>query len=201
MADLEEGGPVRRSAMTVAEVADRLDRMGVTWAVFAGAAASVYGVMRPITDVDILVAAGDGERVAAGFPEGELRRYEDGSLGVALPGLDIVALRGRVELDGEMSRRTRRHNIAGVEVPVVGPEDNMLLKGLMGRGAEQGKHDWQDVRGMVEYLPAVDWEYLEWRVEKKGPTHETQAVLQRMRSLWQQKGSAATMADREGRAK
>lgn len=177
-------------AMTLAEIAQRLERMDVRWAVFAGAAATVYGVSRPITDVDILVAAADGERVAAGFPEGEVKRYEDGTLGIALPGFDLVALRGSIELDSEMAGRVRRHKILGVEVPVVPPEDNILFKGLLGRGAEVGKHDWADVEAMIRHLPAVDWDYLEGRVAVMESTSTAQTVLGRVRWLWERRDSA-----------
>jgi len=42
------------------EIAQRLDHAGITWAVFAGAAAAAYGATRPLTDVDILVPAAEG---------------------------------------------------------------------------------------------------------------------------------------------
>jgi hypothetical protein len=48
-----------QEAPTLAEVARRLDGAGITWAVFAGAAATAYGATRPLTDVDILVPAAD----------------------------------------------------------------------------------------------------------------------------------------------
>ena len=28
-----------------------------------------------------------------------------------------------------------------------------------------GKHDWEDIRAMLAHLPALDWEYLRWRVK------------------------------------
>ena len=179
----EEGaGSADQAAMSLAELAEQLDRMGVTWAVFAGAAATVYGVQRPITDVDILVAAADGQLVAARFSEGELRRHEDGTVAVTLPGFDLVALRGPIELDSQMAGRLRRHKILGVKAPVVPPEDNILFKGLLGRGPEVGKHDWEDVEAMIEHLPAIDWEYLEWRVAVVG-SPRADRVLERLRWL------------------
>jgi len=35
--------------LTLTEVARRLDSAGITWAVFAGAAAAVYGATHPLT--------------------------------------------------------------------------------------------------------------------------------------------------------
>jgi hypothetical protein len=44
-------------------------------------------------------------------------------------------------------------------VPVIPPEDNILLKALWGRGPEVGKHDWEDVREMMDarqfFAPAL----------------------------------------------
>jgi hypothetical protein len=53
---------------TLAGVACRLNRAEIPWAVFAGAASAIYGADRAVTDIDILVPAADGERVAALFP-------------------------------------------------------------------------------------------------------------------------------------
>jgi hypothetical protein len=162
-----EGPRESQAAMSLSQVARRLDGAGVTWAVFAGAAASVFGATRPITDVDILIPAAAGRRAAGLFPEGDVHHYPDGTIVVILPGFDLVALCGNVELDREMARRLMRHNILGVDVPVIPPEDNMLFKGLMGRGPEQGKHDWEDVEAMIG----------------------------RLRRLWQEKGPAVTAAE------
>ena len=49
--------------LTLEEVARRLDRAGIKWAVFAGVAAAAYGATRPLTDVDILRA---GRREGSG---------------------------------------------------------------------------------------------------------------------------------------
>jgi hypothetical protein len=159
---------------TLAEVARRLDRAAVVWAVFAGAAAGVYGADRPVTDVDILVPAADGERVASLFSEGTVRRAEDRAvLAIEMPDFDILAglslhaadLSYEIDLDDEMAARRTYREIAAVTVPVMPPEDNILLKAIWRRGPEQGKHDWQDVQAMLAHLPALDWGYLRWRFD------------------------------------
>jgi hypothetical protein len=168
-------------SMPLAEVARRLDRAGIAWAVFAGAAASSYGAERPLTDVDILVPLGEGTRVATLFPGAVVVRQEDGRVrSVKLPGVDLVAgltmfegeLSYTVDLDDEMAARRTAHEIAGVRVPVIPVEDNLLLKAVWGRGPEQGKHDWEDVRAMLAHVAVshgavargdVDWAYLRWR--------------------------------------
>jgi hypothetical protein len=146
------------------QVAQRLDRAGLTWAVFAGAAANAYGATRPLTDVDILVPAAEGQRLADLFPEAQVKHREDGSVrGLKLPGFDILAGLRAMDLDDEMAARRTRHEITGVVVPVIPAEDNILLKAMFGRGPGEGKHDWEDVRAMMAHLPALDWAYLRWR--------------------------------------
>jgi hypothetical protein len=180
--------------LSLEEVARRLDSAGVTWAVFAGAAAAVYGATRPLTDVDILIPAPEGARVAALFPEGRVERRADGTVpSIQLPGFDLLAglawhdadaTYGTLDLDAERAARLQRHEVAGVTVPVIPPEDNILLKAMWGRGPEVGKHDWEDVEAMMAHLPALDWEYLRRRASACGPRHRTEPVLARLESLW-----------------
>jgi hypothetical protein len=181
-----------RVAISLQEVARRLDGAGIAWAVFAGAAASVYGAARPLTDVDILVPAAEGTRVASLFPEGRAEREENGAVWrIALTGFDLLAglaqhgdeLDYTLDLDAPMRARLQRHSIAGIRVPVIPPEDNILLKALWGRGPEVGKHDWEDVSAMLAHLPALDWEYLRWRASTFGPRERVQRALERLEQV------------------
>jgi hypothetical protein len=183
---------VRERALTLREVARRLDEAGVVWAVLAGAAASAYGATRPITDVDILVALSAGDRVAGLFPGAAIVRQEDGAVrSVKLPDIDLIAgltmVEGEVaytvDLDDEMAARRTVHEIGSVMVPVIPPEDNMLLKAVWGRGPEQGKHDWEDVEAMMAHLPAIDWGYLRWRAAQCGPTPGVRRAVKRLREI------------------
>ena len=182
-----------QTILTLAEIARRLDRAGITWAVFAGAAAAAYGATRPLTDVDILVPAVDGERLAALFPEARVDRREDGSVrGIQLSGFDILAGLTIIDLDTHMAARLQRHEIAGVTVPVIPPEDNILLKAIMGRGQEVGKHDWEDVQAMLAYLPSLDWEYLRSRADACGPRPRVQQALERLEAMRRQTDAGPT---------
>jgi len=176
----------KETTLTLSELARRLDSAGVTWAVFAGAAAAVYGANRPLTDMDILIPATEGERVAGLFPEAQVKRREDGTVHMlTLPDFDLVAglmwcdggVDHPVDLDAAMAARLTRHEIAGVVVPVIPPEDNVLIKAVWGRGPEVGKHDLEDVREMVAHLPALDWEYVHWRAGVFGAGQRVQQAL------------------------
>ena len=174
-----------RKTLSLAEVAQRLDRAGITWAVFAGAAAVVYGAIHPVTDMDILIPSSEGDRVTALFPEAEVKRREDGSvLWIGVPGFEILAGLITMDLDAQMAARLTRHVIAGVSAPVIPPEDNILLKAIWGRGPEQDKHDWEDVQAMMAHLPALDWDYLHWRASTSGPQERVQESLDCLERLW-----------------
>ena len=178
-----------QTMLTLEEVARRLDDAKITWAVFAGAAAAAYGATRPLTDVDILIPSTEGDRGADLFPEAQVDHREDGSVWVIqLPGFDILAGLTTMDLDVQMATRLQRHEIAGITVPVIPPEDNVLLKAIMGRGPEVGKHDWEDVEAMMVHVPVLDWKYLRWRADACGPQQRIEHVLERLETLWHQAG-------------
>ena len=168
-------------------VARRLDEAGITWAVFAGAAAAVYGATRPLTDVDILVPAAEGDKLVDLFPEAQVKRRQDGSVkAIILPGFDILSGLMAMDLDAQMAARLTRHEIAGVVAPVIPAEDNILLKAVWARGPEVGKHDWEDVEAMMAHLSALDWDYLRWRAGTFESQERVQQALQRLETLQQQ---------------
>lgn len=170
--------------MSLSEVAARLNKNGIPWAVFAGAAAVAYGVDRPITDVDILVPSSEGERLAALFPEGEIKRDDAGELdGICLEGFDIIAGLRLVDLDEAMAARLTQGQVGGVPVPLIPVEDNIALKATWGRGLEQGKHDWQDVEAMIAAVDNLDWDYLRWRLEQLQPRERAARVLARLKAF------------------
>ena len=176
--------------LALADVAARLDAFGIKWAVFAGAAARAYGATRPLTDLDILVPAAELAAVEAVFPEAQLRTFKDTASGLLLPGIDILAGLSLLDLDDEMAARLVRREIGGLTVPVIPPEDNILLKAMWGRGAEEGKHDWQDVEAMMTGLERLDWQYLRWRADGMFPRARVEGVLRCLEQLWEQTRNA-----------
>ncbi len=169
----------------LAQIAQRLDDEGIVWAVFAGAAASVYGTGRPWADVDILVAAADGERVAALFPGAALDLADGRIKRISLSNVDILAGLTSMDLDSPMAKRLVRREIEGAPAPLIPPEDNILLKALWGRGSEQDKQDWDDVEAMMAHQPALDWNYLRWRAATMGEPARMRPLVARLERLWQ----------------
>jgi isochorismate hydrolase len=73
--------------------------------------------------------------------------------------------------------------MGGIQVPVIPPEDNILLKAIWGRGPEQGKHDWEDVEAMMAFVPSLDWEYLRWRSDRLDRPELVQEVMERLEEM------------------
>ena len=174
------------SLASLGEIAAKLDAASMRWAVFAGAAASVYGARRVVTDVDILVPHGEGLRLSELFPEAELVYSEPGLTHLALLEVDLLAGLGAMDLDAAMSARITRHELGGVLVPVIPREDNILLKAMWGRGADQGKHDWEDVEAMMTSAPSLDWEYLRWRATTLDEPELLPGIMEQLERLWRQ---------------
>jgi hypothetical protein len=144
-------GPLR-------EAAARLDASGLPWCVMAGAAATCYGVTRPITDIDILICSADTGRILALFPEGQPKPPKHpGEHALDLGPLEVwwgtLRLNGGGQLydftpDASLLQRITRQQITGVAVPIMPAEDIIIFKAILQRGPAQHKHDPQDIQAI-----------------------------------------------------
>lgn len=169
-------------------IAHTLNLAGINWVIFAGSAAVIYGADRPITDIDILISSADGAQAAELFPGCKVCHGRDGRIeAVKLPDFDLIAGLSngyRLDVDNEMLHRIRREKIYGVNVPVISPEDNILIKAIWGRGPEVGKHDWEDVEAMLSYNRRLDWDYLCGRASAGLDPDRVDEVLSQLEQLW-----------------
>jgi hypothetical protein len=148
-----------------------LDPSGVAWAVCAGAAAHLYGNRRPIQDVDVLVANGRLADVSK-LLQSQNRVVQYDGQRILWRGIkffdDLTVRRAGVTypfvLDSAMCARLRRQSLLGSMVPVLPPEDVVLHKLLLDRGADQGKHDRVDAQGIVR-RQQLDLDYLRERIQ------------------------------------
>ena len=173
------------------QVAARLDASGLPWCVFAGAAATCYGVQRTITDIDIALHSEDTARILALFPEGQPKPTKHpGEYGLDFGQVEIwwgtLFLRGSerlysVPFDEPMRARVTRQNILGINVPVSAPEDIIVLKAILQRGPEQGKHDLEDIQAIAQTLGnRLDLDYLKERARSCGAQERVAFCLQRL---------------------
>jgi hypothetical protein len=148
-------------AAKLSVVKARLDDSGVHWAVFAGAAAHCYGSTIEVTDIDILVANDDLEKVKAALKALDLEGFDFGA-GGTIPTPQGVC---RFFLDEEAIRRIQCKQFLGVDVPIISVEDNILFKAILQRGEGEGKHDVEHIRDMIKH-ERIDLEYLRKRVRQ-----------------------------------
>ena len=147
-----------------------LDGSGLGWGVCAGAAAHLYGNRRPIQDVDLLVSRGSLSTVVGLLQSAQKAVQFDGQR-ILWRGIkvfdDLTVRRGGASfpllLDQPMAGRMRRMPLLGAPVQVLPPEDVLLHKLLLARGAEQGKHDVVDAEGIAR-RQTLDLAYLRERL-------------------------------------
>ena len=161
-----------------------LDEQQMIWAVCAGAAAHLYGDRRPIQDIDILVAYGQLSDVVKLLQQQHRLVQFDGQRIIwrGIKVFDDLSIRQSRSvypfmLDAPMIERLRRLPLLGAVVAVLAPEDVLLHKLLLGRGAEQGKHDLADAASIVR-RQQLDLEYLRLRMQLMNGDDATAALAQ-----------------------
>jgi hypothetical protein len=163
-----------------------LDANQMKWAVCAGVAAHLYGDRRPIQDVDVVVMPGKLPDVVKLLQQQQKAVQFDGQR-ILWRGIkvfdDLTIRRGGVVypyvLDQAMIARLRRMSLLGAPVMVLSPEDVLLHKLLMGRGAEQGKYDMADAAGIVR-RQQLDHDYLRERIEVMNTNGSVVAALEQL---------------------
>ena len=149
-----------------------LEASGVPYAALGGLASAVYGRQRWTHDADLLLrdrhdaaAALDHFR-RAGFATQQTDEhwlYKGIKRGVLV---DLLfKAKGDIYYDEEMIARTQRRDFKGRELPVVPPEDLLVIKAII--HDEQTPRHWYDALGIIAGAE-LDWDYLLRRC-KHGP--------------------------------
>ena len=164
MGELEQSGLSDGVLAALGDVTDALEREGIPCVVIGGIASALYGRPRASDDLDILVAKNDADRAlealgAAGFDTERTNEqwiYKGFRDGVQV---DVIFwLKGDLYLDDEMLARARRVDVGGRAVPVIAPEDLIVIKAII--HDEQTPRHWGDALGLVANCDDLDWDYL-----------------------------------------
>jgi hypothetical protein len=147
-------------------VAAVLDAVGCPWALIGGLPSAVYGRPRSTDDIDVLLRPADAPAALSalgvdGFLTDErdpawLFKAIDRGVLVDL----IFRTTGVTDLDDEMLGRLRHHTARGVRVPLVPPEDLVIIKATAFK--ERRPQHWYDALAVIERTP-LDWDYFERR--------------------------------------
>jgi hypothetical protein len=170
---------IEKFDVTLERVTDEFDRLlgsGITCGVWSGAHAALLGNHRYSQDIDVLVPDDELHLLPLVFPEADIVDLHDRYM--VRPREDLMELMGRMTIhttDGAFdlrlspnaADRITTHRLNGREVPFVAPEDTVLLKAILGRGAEVGKHDLDDIAAIVHNVP-LDRNYLWDRINETG---------------------------------
>lgn len=170
-------------AGNLAVVQKLLDAEGLSWGVHGGAAAHFYGTRRPLQDIDILLPPGTLNQVSIMLQRGQKTVQFDGGRilwrGVVLMDDFTVRQNGVVYpfvLDDLLIERLQRKPLLGARVLFVPPEDVLVYKLFLNRGAELNKFDAPDAAGIIK-RQTLDMAYLRQRIER---SNTAQTVIPRL---------------------
>lgn len=80
-------------------------------------------------------------------------------------------------LDEKMIERAQWKDLFGVEVPIMSVEDNVVLKAILQRGEDKGKHNIEDIQDMIKG-ERLDLDYLMNRIQLCHAMERAKPVLQ-----------------------
>jgi predicted nucleotidyltransferase len=154
------------------ETADVLRRSGIPHLFMGGVASAALGRPRWTHDIDVFVGPEDARRTlrvlaSEGYetqetdPQWLYKGLKENVL------VDVIFLSdGQVVLDREMAARARPAEVEGIRLPVIGPEDLIVIKALVHK--ERSPRHWFDALALLR-RDDLDWEYLLDRARRYNP--------------------------------
>lgn len=147
-----------------------LDANEITWGIYGGAAAHIYGNRRPIKNIDILVSSGHLSRVNQAMKNAKRVVQFDGRR-IMWSGInlcdDLTVRRNGAgytyKMDQAMTGKLRRLPLLGSRVMILAPEDVFIHKILMGRDGAHGAKDQDDAQSIAQ-RQHFDTEYIAERL-------------------------------------
>ena len=155
------------------ETVDVLRRSGIPHVFMGGLASAALGRPRWTHDIDVFVKKDDAGRTLAileeeGFaiqetdPQWLFKALKDDVL------VDVIfRSSGKIFLDDEMVTRAQHADIDGLRVPVISPEDLVVIKALVHK--ERAPRHWFDALALLR-RDDLDWKYLVRRAIQHDPT-------------------------------
>jgi predicted nucleotidyltransferase len=157
---------------TLAEAVSALRIAGVPFVLMGGMSTAAFARPRVTDDIDVFVRPEDAPRALdtladAGFrteetnPHWIYKAFRHGVL------VDIIfRSTGDLYLDDDMLRRAEEQEHLGVLVPLVSPEDLLVIKAVAAN--EENPQHWHDALSVIARCQ-LDWSYLIRRARQAGP--------------------------------
>ena len=169
----------------------------VKWCFWAGLATFFYGSNRKTTDIDIMIRKSDMQKFinslnefVVSYPkdtEKDIFRFVSTKLKMNNFEIEVasdvtIETEGKkylFEFDEGMISKIRKIKINDIEIPTMSPEDVIVFKAICQRGIEKGKHDIEDIEGVLKNQK-IDWKYLE---ERSSTTESYGRIFELLRKL------------------
>jgi predicted nucleotidyltransferase len=165
---------------TLAEAISVLRAAGVAFVLMGGMSTAAFARPRVTDDIDVFVRPDEATRAldalaAAGFhteetdPNWIFKAFRHGVL------VDVIfRSTGDLYLDDEMLRRAEEQEHLGVPVPLVAPEDLLVIKAVAAN--EDSPQHWHDALSVIARCH-LDWPYLMHRARQAGPRRVLSLLL------------------------
>ena len=165
---------------TLAETVSTLREAGVEFVLIGGLSTAAFARPRVTDDIDVFVRPDTAKRAldalaAAGFrtevsdPHWIYKAFKHGVL------VDVIfRSTGDLYVDDEMLRRADEQEHLDVLVPLVSPEDLLVIKAVA--ASEDCPHHWHDALAVIARCQ-LDWDYLLRRARQSGPRRVLSLLL------------------------
>lgn len=153
------------------ETIGTIEREGVPYVLMGGIGSATHGRPRWTHDIDVFIRPEDAKRTLASlaargfeveetYPDWLFKAFKSDVM------VDLIFKSSRgILLDDEMIRRAERIEFKGVEVPVIPPEDLIVIKAVV--HDEHMPRHWHDALAVLAVCN-LDWDYLVRRARQYG---------------------------------
>lgn len=166
---------------------DALQERQIPYALIGGIAASGLGRPRSTHDIDIFVRPEDAEAAldALAIKGFDVERTDARWLFKGWREemmVDIIfKSQGDIYFDDEMHKRAKLIHYHGRDIPVVSPEDLVIIKGAV--HSEVGPHHWHDALAILSHAN-LDWEYLLRRARRSARRLLALLIYAQSNDIW-----------------
>jgi hypothetical protein len=181
-----------QSIPSLDQVIGQLNTTQIRYGIYAGAYVSIITSNRPAKDVDFLVADEDFPRVRSIFTDSSEKHIEITTFLYPHGNKKIELMTMARYNHGDSHYSFQLSNLAwqqtsvlesrGVQVRLCNPVETILLKAMLQRGAEENKHDLEDIEDLLKVVE-VDKEYLNRRLLEVNSDARLRGVLKKFHLL------------------